>query len=86
MVAFILKLLIFFPPSLEKLSLCVPGQIVEKSLQFLAYNADHAALHSIVGHVDEKDEGWRLRKLVVLLVGRYNHVLDASKPVPSECN
>lgn len=44
----------------------VPGQVVEKGLEFLADNADHAALYGVVGHVDKEDEGWRLRELVVL--------------------
>lgn len=45
----------------------IPGQIVKEGLELLADDADHAALYSIIGHVDKEDEGWRLRKLVILL-------------------
>lgn len=48
------------------LCVSVPGQIVEESLEFLTDNVNHAALHSVVGHVDEENEGWRLRELVIL--------------------
>lgn len=36
--------------------MCVPGQVVQEGLEFLADNVDHAALHSVVGHIDEEDE------------------------------
>lgn len=45
-----------------------PGQVIQQCLQLLAYDSYHAILHSIVGHVNQEDEGWRLRKLVVLLI------------------
>lgn len=44
----------------------LPGQPVQERLEFLADDADHAALDGVVGHVNEENEGWRLRNLVVL--------------------
>lgn len=41
--------------------------MVQQTLEFVADDVDHAALHSVVGHIDEEDEGWRLRGLVVLV-------------------
>ena len=44
----------------------VPGQVVQQGLELLTDDVDHAALDGVVGHVDEEDEGGRLRELVVL--------------------
>ena len=49
---------------------CGPWQEVQQGLELLADDVDHAALDGVVGHVDEEDEGGRLRKLVVLSRGR----------------
>lgn len=43
-----------------------PGQVIQQCLQLLANHSHHAALHGIVGHVNQEDECWRLRKLIVL--------------------
>lgn len=69
---------VFTSLSFHPAGLLVPGQAVEESLEFLAHNADHPTFDGIVGHIDEKDEGRRLRKLVVLCVRKYKDVSDAS--------
>lgn len=47
-------------------SLAVPGQILQDSLQLITYEFDQPAFNVAVGHVDHKDVGRRVRKLVVL--------------------
>lgn len=44
----------------------VPGQILQEGLQLVTYQFDQPALHVAVGHVDHKDVGRRVRRLVVL--------------------
>lgn len=46
--------------------LCVPGQILQESLQLITYQFDQPAFNVAVGHVNHKDVGRRVRRLVVL--------------------
>lgn len=48
-------------------NVCLPGQMVQEGLELLTNDADHATLHSVVGDINEENEGWGLRKLIVLL-------------------
>lgn len=45
---------------------CVPGQLLQQSLQLITYQFDQATFNVVVGHINHKDVGRRIRKLVVL--------------------
>lgn len=44
----------------------VPGQILQQSLQLVTYQFDESTFDVVVGHVNHKDVGGRIRRLVVL--------------------
>lgn len=44
----------------------VPGQILQQSLQLITDQFDQSAFDVVVGHVNHKDVGGRVRRLVVL--------------------
>lgn len=46
--------------------LCVPGQLVQQSLQLVTYQLDQSTFNVIIGHVNHEDVGRRIWKLVVL--------------------
>lgn len=46
--------------------LCVPGQILQQCLQLITYQFDQSTFNVVVGHVNHKDVGRRIRRLVVL--------------------
>lgn len=46
--------------------LCVPGQLVQQSLQLVTYQFDQSAFNVVIGYVNHEDVGWRICRLVVL--------------------
>lgn len=47
-------------------SLCVPGQILQQSLQLVTYEFDQSTFNVVVGHVNHEDVSRRIWGLVVL--------------------
>lgn len=46
--------------------LCVPGQVLQQSLQLITYQFDQPTFNVVVGHINHKDVGGRVWRLVVL--------------------
>lgn len=46
--------------------LYVPGQVLQQSLQLITDQFDQPTFDVAVGHIDHKDVGGRVRRLVVL--------------------
>ncbi|TNN71407.1 hypothetical protein EYF80_018356 [Liparis tanakae] len=44
----------------------VPGQILQESLQLIAYQFDQSTFNVVIGHIDHEDVGRGIRQLVVL--------------------
>ena len=45
---------------------CVPGQLVQQSLQLVTYQFDQSTFNVVIGHVNHEDVSWRICRLVVL--------------------